>query len=184
MMSEARRRSPNKFKAFEARLIFWSACCFLSAIVSLLGFVRAAYSGSWRDMDLHTVGSVHVWLFWTAGGALASYLFYRRAVAIVPTWGDLVMSTFDCYLPALAQQLGFELPTTEVARRKFWTTFSQQVTYRRNSDGKLIFRIEDWKQAQSTTANKEMGRAYESQDNKAQESGDKDGSEDDPNSAA
>jgi hypothetical protein len=182
----------EQIQSVRSQIDFLVSCCFLSAVVSLLGFVRAAYSGSWRDMDLHTVESVHVflssiektWLFWTAGGALASYFFYRRAVALVPAWGDLVMSAFDCYLPALARQLGFEPPTTDADRREFWMTFSQQLIYRREPDGETPFRIEKWKQAQSTTANKEMGRANESQDNKAQESGEKYDSEDDSNSAA
>jgi hypothetical protein len=94
------------------------------------------------------------------------------------------MSAFDCYLPTLARQLGFEPPTTDADRREFWTTFSQQLIYRREPDGETPFRIEKWKQAQSTTANKEMERANESQDSKAQETRDKDDSKGDPSPEA
>jgi hypothetical protein len=41
----------------------------------------------------------------------------------------LVRAAFDCYLPALAKQLGYELPKTAVERRQFWIEVSQRVTY-------------------------------------------------------
>jgi hypothetical protein len=65
------------------------------------------------------------------------------------------MSAFDCYLPTLAGQFGFELPTTEAQRRTFWTTFSQQLIYRREPDGRLPFRLEDWKQKVLTSPTSE-----------------------------
>ena len=52
--------------------------------------------------------------------------FYEWAVSCIPAWGELVVSAFACYLPALAAQCGFALPTTDAQRQAFWTTFSQQ----------------------------------------------------------
>jgi hypothetical protein len=96
----------------------------------------------------------------------------------------LVMSAFDCYLPALAGQFGFELPATESKRRNFWTTFSQQLIYRREPNGKSPFRLEKWKQV---TSHKQLERDVKgqtgeadvkSQIGEAEENGHEDGSED------
>ena len=170
----------DQIQDIRSQIDFLINCCLFSAIVGLLGFVRTIYSGNWHDMDLQTVAGIHAfisstekhWLIWTAGGAVGTYFFYRWAVTIVPAWGSLVMSAFDCYLPALAGQLGFELPITEAKRRNFWTTLSQQLIYRREPDGKMPFRIEKWKQVQSTTVGKGVEGGTESQPGKAQESGD------------
>ena len=61
-----------------------------------------------------------------------------------------------CYLPALATQLGFELPQTEVGRRCFWTTFSQQLLYRRNRKGELLFDPEKWHQIGGRTSTEKL----------------------------
>ena len=129
-------------------------CCFFSVVTALVAVIRAIYSGSWHYKNLQTFAGVYdtisgiekAWLVWTLGAAIAAYLFYRWAVACVPAWGELVMSAFDCYLPALAGQLGFELPKTEAMRREFWTTLSQQLIYRREPNGELPFRVENWTQ--------------------------------------
>jgi hypothetical protein len=117
-------------------------CCMLSCVVSALAFGRIAYAAyrhhSMIDM---TIGS---WLAFGIGGLVSASLFYRWAITRVPEWGDWVMTAYDCYLPALAKELGYELPPTEVKRREFWIKFSQQLTYRRDPAGKLAFRVEDW----------------------------------------
>ena len=86
---------------------------------------------------------------------MASYLFYRWALVGVSHWGELVKSAFDCYLPELATQLGFELPETEERRRRFWTAFSLQITYGRNEDGKSPFNVHEWIKPQSTDVSAE-----------------------------
>ena len=73
--------------------------------------------------------------------------FYRSAVARVPAWGDLVMAAFDCYLPALATQLGYTLPVTTKKRRAFWTAFGHMVVYRQDLEGTLPFLAEKWPKA-------------------------------------
>jgi hypothetical protein len=162
-------------------------CCFFSAVIALLGVVHTLQSARWHDIDLHTVRGGYAfissiewfWLLWTAGGIIAAYLFYRWAVTRVPAWGELVMSAFDCYLPALAVQLGFELPATEAMRQRFWTTFSQQLIYRRGPTDKLPFRIEEWKQVASKTSNKELPPSAEGDHDKA-EKNDDEGDSNDP----
>jgi hypothetical protein len=56
-------------------------------------------------------------------------LAYQCAVLRVGAWGDLVKSAFDCYLPALAEKLGYPLPPTEADRKEFWGEFSTLVLY-------------------------------------------------------
>jgi hypothetical protein len=142
----------DKIEGSRSQIDFLINCCLFSTVISLLGFGRTICSAGWRGVDLYSKNGVLAfissfelhWLFWGIGGAIAAYGFYRWAVTLVPAWGELVMSAFDCYLPALATQLGFELPKTEEKRRMFWTTLSQQMTYRREPDGILPFNMELW----------------------------------------
>ncbi len=75
---------------------------------------------------------------------MLSRVFYYWAVAAVPAWGDLVMAGFNCYLPKLAELLGYQLPKTDAKRRQFWEQFSSVVGYRRYPDGSPYFKPEDW----------------------------------------
>jgi hypothetical protein len=147
---------PKSFNAKidEARsqVDFLVNCCLFSAAISVLGIARTIHSAHWRGIDLHSrdgfvafISSFEWhWLLWSIGGAIVACGFYRWAVNSVLAWGNLVMSAFDCYLPALANQLGFELPKTEENQRIFWTTLSQQMIYRREPDGTLPFHVESW----------------------------------------
>jgi hypothetical protein len=185
----------EKIDDIRSQIDFLINCCLFSAFLSLLSFVRAVYSVRWNNVDLFSIDGVYAfssrveahWLLCTAVGTVATYVFYHCAVMRVPAWGELVMSAFDCYLPALAGQFGFELPPTESKRRNFWTTFSQQLTYRREPNGKSPFRLEKWKQVASKTSDKELERDVKnqngeadvkSQKGEAEEDGHEDGSED------
>jgi hypothetical protein len=66
-------------------------------------------------------------LFWV--GLLASLVFYWDAVFAVGDWSAAVRSAFDCFLPALASQLGYALPDSEDARKEFWTTIARRFLY-------------------------------------------------------
>jgi hypothetical protein len=74
--------------------------------------------------------SVIAFLSMVAAAAIsrAAYLF---AVELALTWGDLVKAAFDCALPALAEKLGYKLPSTGDLRRQFWSAVSEQLIYRR-----------------------------------------------------
>jgi hypothetical protein len=56
----------------------------------------------------------------------AAYLF---AVELAMAWGDLVKAAFDCFLPALAEKLGYKLPDTADERKKFWVAVSGQALF-------------------------------------------------------
>lgn len=76
--------------------------------------------------------------------SVAARLFYGFAVAAVPTWGELVIAGFDCYLPKLAEQLGFTLPKNDARRREFWSQFSAMATYQPLCGEPPFFKVEDW----------------------------------------
>ncbi len=61
-----------------------------------------------------------------------SWLLYRWATHALGGWGEAVKAAWDCYLPALAGQLGYVVPDDEVARKTFWRRISAHVVYRRD----------------------------------------------------
>lgn len=165
----------EQIEGIRSQIDFWINCCLFSAIVGVLGLVRTIWSGNWHEVAF--LLSSYEWLSWTVLSPVVSYVFYRLAVTLVPAWGELVKSAFDCYLPALAGQLGFVLPIDETDRLTFWRTFSQQLMYRRQPDGTTPFLVKRWKQMQPKTVYVEMERNTESQNGKAGERGDTDDSE-------
>jgi hypothetical protein len=140
-----------------SQLDFLVNSCLFSCIIAFVGAFRTVRSGNWHEFYLSQFTGIvpfllsieKSWLVWAAGGALAAYAFYRWAVSCVPSWGELVRTAYDCYLPTLATQLGFELPTTEARRRRFWTTFSQQAIYGREPDGSSPFLVGNWRKTKS-----------------------------------
>jgi hypothetical protein len=54
---------------------------------------------------------------------------YRAAISLVPDWGDQVKSAFDCYLPALAKQMGYNMPIAPSSRRRIWEDLSGHLLY-------------------------------------------------------
>jgi hypothetical protein len=58
-----------------------------------------------------------------------SRLAYIFSIELAYAWGDLVKAAFDCYLPALADKLGYKLPETAEQRTAFWQAVSEQAIY-------------------------------------------------------
>jgi hypothetical protein len=83
-------------------------------------------------------------LLWFVAACFAAWFFYLLAVWAVPAWGDLVMAGFDCYLPKLAEQLGFTLPRNDARRRLFWEELSAMMAYRTLPGEPPLFQLEDW----------------------------------------
>jgi hypothetical protein len=48
----------------------------------------------------------------------------------------MVKGAFDCYLPELAEKLGYELPKDEKGRYTFWEEVSRRANYNRTFDTK------------------------------------------------
>jgi hypothetical protein len=54
---------------------------------------------------------------------------YEGAIARAQSWGGLVKSVFDLYLPALAKQLGYRLPEKGDDRQRFWDAVNSMFLY-------------------------------------------------------
>jgi hypothetical protein len=126
-----------------------------AALIGLISLAKALFVAPWRDvfgLQGANVCALLQALPWQAlGSSLVGFLvawgFYLWAVASVPAWGEFVMTAFDCYLPALAKQLGFDLPKKGDDRVAFWNALSQMLVYRRDPAGVLPFYPEEWSQS-------------------------------------
>jgi hypothetical protein len=67
------------------------------------------------------------------------YIFYKLSIMNVYTCGCIVKAAFDCYLPALAKQLGYSLPHKGADQYRFWQEVSQRAIYH------LAINPEDWR---------------------------------------
>jgi hypothetical protein len=97
------------------------------------------------------------WGFLVAAGVavILAYASYCSAVFLVKNWGEAVKSAFDLYLPALAKQLGYNLPARRVDRERFWDKVTSMFLYRQSIDP------EQWSWAGATGEPK--GRPIETQ---------------------
>ena len=68
------------------------------------------------------------------GALLVLPILYSFAVNRAKAWGDLVKAGFDCYLPALIKQLGYQSPSLDDARRAFWREFNALIMFRQAMD--------------------------------------------------
>jgi hypothetical protein len=100
---------------------------FLLVLFSIIAIVRGifdVYSHWHTPTDLITViqESFTAWKYVVAGAGalLLAWAAYEGAIERAKGWGELVKSAFDLYLPALAKQLGYEIPPNEKRRRQFW----------------------------------------------------------------
>ena len=111
---------------------------YCSAIFSLFAFVRCVLALDWSSF-LHLGAAVVA--------VVISRIAYLFAIQLVYGWGDLVKAAFDCYLPALAEKLGYKLPDTSDERIKFWNAVSVQ------SIAWVPLLPEQWKLAEKTPSN-------------------------------
>jgi len=147
----------DQIQDVRSQIDFLINCCFLSGLLALVELADALSKRPARQFVVDALtGSIAStsglpWVQLTCSGLACIMAFgcYLWAVSRVPAWGQVVMSGFDCYLPALAAQLGFSLPRTGVEREAFWTALSQMLIYRRDPYGDLPFRPEEWPQAVS-----------------------------------
>ena len=61
---------------------------------------------------------------------LVAWGCYVWSIGRIVGWGSTVKSAFDCYLPNLAEQLGYTLPASHAAREAFWRKVNKQIFYR------------------------------------------------------
>lgn len=117
--------------AARAEVDFFVNMTFVAALVAGLALLRSVFA-------LLTALDAPYWdaliaplMFLSAAivAAAAAWAMYCGAIQRAQGWGELVCSAFDLYLPALAKQLGFDLPDTADERRKFWDAITSQWLY-------------------------------------------------------
>jgi hypothetical protein len=70
------------------------------------------------------------WLLcWVVGACVVGRGAYLFSLELIYAWGDAVKAAFDCYLPDLAQKLGYKLPDTGAQRQAFWREISTRSIY-------------------------------------------------------
>lgn len=58
-----------------------------------------------------------------------AYATYLLAAERIVSWGNVVKSAYDCFLPKLATQLGYAAPSPESKRKAFWQDISQLLQF-------------------------------------------------------
>lgn len=89
-------------------------------------------------IDMLSYCSQHDWgrvgfrwdlLIWIVASFALARLCYELAIHRAISWGGLVKSAFDLYLPDLAKQLCYSLPATNARRQEFWSAVNSQFLY-------------------------------------------------------
>ena len=130
---------PKEFQAVinDAKSIvdLWMNLSLIFGVMALVGFLKfiqisVAVSPFWRDgisLTDEPVFRLAADLMLLALG----YICYRFAVSSIPDWGDAMKSAFDCYLPALATQMGLSISYGKNSPTKWtsWKPFDAWVLY-------------------------------------------------------
>jgi hypothetical protein len=99
---------------------FWVNLWALSWVVALEYIVLLIYNYK---------GAVPI--FWFPFAAVGiSFLFFWRAKIAALEWGDFVKASFDVFLPALYEKLGFQFPENRDEEQDVWAKFSRAIIYR------------------------------------------------------
>jgi hypothetical protein len=146
---------------------------YFAGIIALASFVRVLVHGAIVKppfLDLKTLAFISI----SVGAACICRMSYIFSLQRVYAWGVLVKAAFDCFLPALAERLGFVLPNSADQQRAFWVDVSQRAIFH------LPLRYE-WPLSKAPTKEKvkpsgETGKSTES-DDKDSENSDDDGNE-------
>lgn len=110
----------------------------LSASRFLVVLAENALSGHYAANNLYLYGIFAV----TSG--VVSRLTYELSINKAYSWGTMVKAAFDCYLPALAEKLGYKLPLKGDEQKRFWTAISRRAAYHRP------LKPEDWPRLDAT----------------------------------
>lgn len=115
-----------------SRVDFFVNLWLLSAALAIVMGPAAAWSTTfgWHGFSSLKGTAYAAW----ASATLLAWLSYRGALAMAVSWGDQVKTSFDLYLPALAQQLGFRVPSDPAEARKFWGAINEMCLYCRPVD--------------------------------------------------
>jgi hypothetical protein len=103
---------------------------FLAGAISVLATVRAMFAIHVNSSALGVGDDFWKFVWIAIAGTVSIRVSYAGAVATAATWGDSVKAAFDLYLPALAKQMGYQLPNQHLERRQFWNKMASLFLYR------------------------------------------------------
>lgn len=105
---------------------------FLATLIAFMALGIALWNANWAlhraDAFFGAPNGARLFQF-GLGELVLGYLSYRWAIVQAATWGEIVKSAFDCFLPGLIRQLGYRVPDLEAERRRFWSDFNRRVVY-------------------------------------------------------
>jgi hypothetical protein len=110
---------------------------FLSLLFASAAFVRflmTANLGHCFSPDVVFAFAGWDYLLACAAAFAIARIAYGVSIERACAWGVFVKVAFDCYLPALAKQLGFRLPAGRADQKRFWTAVSRRVIYHQTFD--------------------------------------------------
>jgi hypothetical protein len=102
----------------------------VSLLIAIAGAVRPNLFEALRpQLPIAGPNVGAAWYLIAIGALVVAFIAYRFATSLVPSWGECVDSAFDCFLPTLAKQLGYDVPRDTEGRRTMWTHICEQILY-------------------------------------------------------
>jgi hypothetical protein len=114
-----------------SNLIFFATIIFVLSIVRFILSLHLPHTFNEnipKFWDIFTFESMSFALF-ALCAALLGWLSYELSIERIHEWGSLVKAAFDCVLPDLAKRLGYKLPSTGDAQRRFWVAIGRRAIY-------------------------------------------------------
>jgi len=102
----------------KAQVDFWLNLWALSCLFILTTLCGIIDKRAWHEVTYPLASLIVMWIS------------SRCARSAAAQWGETIKATFDVFLPALRKTLGFDREMNREQERKFWTDFSQVMTYR------------------------------------------------------
>ncbi|MCQ4188353.1 hypothetical protein [Methylocystis suflitae] len=104
--------------------IFWLS--WMMIVISSSLFITRVYASISHAHGPNFPGSYDRSGAFAVGSIMFTTVVYWLMVERARNWGECVKAAFDCFLPALAEKLGFELPREPAKQKQFWIAASRR----------------------------------------------------------
>jgi hypothetical protein len=111
---------------------------FLALVIALAASARFLTSLHWTGGGADAFGFLNALKYGSSKSAgiafaalVCAWVVYELSIERIYAWGSLVKAAFDCYLPELAETLGYKLPLDGARQRAFWVAVSRRAIYNR-----------------------------------------------------
>ncbi|QGM93278.1 hypothetical protein F7D13_04160 [Methylocystis rosea] len=104
--------------------MFWLS--WVMVIFSSVSFIFGLYGSFTHAHNLDIAAGYERSGAFAIGSVLFTSMIYWLMIERARNWGECVKAGFDCFLPALAEKLGFELPRESVKQKQFWIAVSRR----------------------------------------------------------